>query len=79
MSKGLAIKDALKMWEDKHQKSAAESTVVKLYMMQPFIVKMDASLSVLVKCEYYSNNSQTSLAKLKPNRKDVKLAGLILS
>jgi dynein light chain 1 len=52
MSKGLAIKDALKIWEDKHQKVAAESQVVKLFMMQPFIIKMDASLSILVKCEY---------------------------
>jgi dynein light chain 1 len=47
----MAIKDAIKAWEDKHQKVAADSAVVKLYMQQPFINKMDASLSVLIKCE----------------------------
>ncbi|KAL2919937.1 hypothetical protein HK105_200003 [Polyrhizophydium stewartii] len=51
MSKGMAIKDAIKAWEDKHQKVAAEATVVKLFMSQPLIVKMDASLATLAKVE----------------------------
>ncbi|KAI8905456.1 hypothetical protein EDD86DRAFT_193994 [Gorgonomyces haynaldii] len=57
MSKGITTKDALKVWEEKNQKPAAEATVVKMYMQQPFIAKMDASLSALVKCEQLSLSS----------------------
>lgn len=66
MSKGTTIKDALKLWEDKHQKVAAEATVVKLsitinrrFMQQPFIIKLDSGLSVLVKCEYIYAKTDT--------------------
>ncbi|KAI8922720.1 hypothetical protein BC831DRAFT_404630 [Entophlyctis helioformis] len=48
----MAIKDAIKAWEEKHQQNAAEATVVKLLMCQPFIVKMDASLAQLAKVEH---------------------------
>ncbi|KAJ3012219.1 UNVERIFIED_CONTAM: Dynein light chain 1, axonemal [Siphonaria sp. JEL0065] len=37
--------------EEKNQAPAAEATLVKLITQQPFIVKMDASLATLVKCE----------------------------
>ncbi|KAJ3055525.1 Dynein light chain 1, axonemal [Rhizophlyctis rosea] len=47
----MAIKDALKLWEEKHQQKADEATLVKLHNQQPFIVKMDAGLAQLAKCE----------------------------
>ncbi|KAJ3109942.1 Dynein light chain 1, axonemal, partial [Phlyctochytrium bullatum] len=52
LSKGTSIKDAIKAWEDKTGQSAAEAPVVKLLSQQPFIVKMDASLAQLAKCEH---------------------------
>ncbi|KAL5039058.1 hypothetical protein RTP6_006275 [Batrachochytrium dendrobatidis] len=51
MSKGMPIKDAIKAWE-KHQKPAAEATVVKMMMCQPFLVKLDNSLGTLLKVEH---------------------------
>ncbi|KAJ3373275.1 Dynein light chain 1, axonemal [Allomyces arbusculus] len=54
MAKGLTTKEALKTWEEKYQKVAAEEKVVKMLMWQPFITKMDASLSTLTKCEQLS-------------------------
>lgn len=54
MSKSTTIKEAIKVWEEKHQKVAADATVVKLFMQQPFIVKIEAGLSVLAKCEHLS-------------------------
>ncbi|KAJ3020370.1 Dynein light chain 1, axonemal [Thoreauomyces humboldtii] len=50
-SKGSTIKDAIKAWEEKTGEVAAEATKVKLISCQPFIVKMDASLATLAKCE----------------------------
>ncbi|ORZ32081.1 hypothetical protein BCR44DRAFT_1416695 [Catenaria anguillulae PL171] len=52
MSKGITTKDALKAWEEKNARPAAEEKVVKLLMWQPLISKMDASLSTLTKCEH---------------------------
>ncbi|KAL6602572.1 hypothetical protein U3516DRAFT_801711 [Neocallimastix sp. 'constans'] len=37
MSKGLITKEALKLWEEKYGSPAAETTVIKLFMQQPFI------------------------------------------
>lgn len=54
MSKGLSIKEALKLWEEKNGTPAAEATVVKLLMQQPFIAKMDATLQTLQCCEHLS-------------------------
>ncbi|KAJ3343421.1 Dynein light chain 1, axonemal [Entophlyctis luteolus] len=61
MSKGTSIKDAIKIWvgsiaarvpEEKNPGTpSSEATIVKLISMQPFIVKMDASLAALAKCE----------------------------
>ncbi|KAJ3071246.1 Dynein light chain 1, axonemal [Podochytrium sp. JEL0797] len=47
----MTIKDAIKIWEEKNQAVAAEATLVKLISQQPFIVKLDASLATLAKCE----------------------------
>ncbi|KAJ3102223.1 Dynein light chain 1, axonemal [Phlyctochytrium planicorne] len=52
MSKGTTIKDAIKAWEEKTGQNAAEAPIVKLLTQQPFIVKMDASLAQLAKCEH---------------------------
>ncbi|KAJ3082792.1 Dynein light chain 1, axonemal [Quaeritorhiza haematococci] len=52
MSKGTAIKDAIKAWEEKSGQNAAEAPIVKLTMVQPFITKMDASLAQLAKVEH---------------------------
>ncbi|KAI9188883.1 Dynein light chain 1, axonemal [Blastocladiella emersonii ATCC 22665] len=54
MSKGLTTKEALKAWEEKNGRPVVEEKVVKLLMFQPFIAKMDASLSTLTKCEQLS-------------------------
>ncbi|ORY41136.1 hypothetical protein LY90DRAFT_704012 [Neocallimastix californiae] len=53
MSKGLITKEALKLWEEKYGSPAAETTVIKLFMQQPFIVKMDASLQTFQCCDNY--------------------------
>ncbi|KAI9221305.1 hypothetical protein BC828DRAFT_405042 [Blastocladiella britannica] len=45
-------KDALKLWEEKNGRPVVEEKVVKLLMFQPFITKLDASLSTLTKCEH---------------------------
>ncbi|KAJ3332444.1 Dynein light chain 1, axonemal [Blyttiomyces sp. JEL0837] len=54
MSKGTSIKDAIKAWEERTGQNAAEAQVVKMYSQQPFIMKMDASLATLAKCEHLS-------------------------
>ncbi|ORY50422.1 outer arm dynein light chain 1 [Rhizoclosmatium globosum] len=52
MSKGTSIKDAIKIWEEKNPgQNSAEAPIVKMLAQQPFIVKMDASLATLAKCE----------------------------
>ncbi|KAJ1339088.1 hypothetical protein BSLG_006226 [Batrachochytrium salamandrivorans] len=50
----MSIKDAIKAWEEKHQKPASEATLVKMIMCQPFIIKMDSSLGTLAKVEQLS-------------------------
>lgn len=54
MSKGTSIKDAIKSWEEKTSQVSTEAKVIKLTMVQPLIVKMDASLSTLVMAEHLS-------------------------
>ena len=49
-----SIKEALAKWEEKQQCKACENTEIKLYNQQPFIEKMDASLSTLQCCEKLS-------------------------
>jgi hypothetical protein len=50
-SKATTIKDALKRWEEKKGKSAAEAVEIRLCFQWPPIEKMDNSLAVLAKCE----------------------------
>ncbi|TPX36724.1 hypothetical protein SmJEL517_g01249 [Synchytrium microbalum] len=66
-SKGTAIKDAIKAWEDKTGQVAAEAQTVKMLALQPFIVKMDASLAALVKVEYLglSTNNIEKISNLQ--------------
>ncbi|XP_059170355.1 dynein axonemal light chain 1-like isoform X2 [Physella acuta] len=54
MSKGMAIKDALKQFEEESKEKAKDAKVVKLIARIPFIDKMDASLSQLEACEHLS-------------------------
>ncbi|RKO97788.1 hypothetical protein CXG81DRAFT_29536 [Caulochytrium protostelioides] len=56
-AKPTTIKDALKAWEEKTKQSPAEATTVKLLMQQPFITKMDSTLSTLVKVEHLALSS----------------------
>lgn len=64
MSKGTAIKDAIKLWEEKTGQQAAEAKHVRLYPQpQPFIAKMDNSLGVLTKCEHL-NLSTNQIEKI---------------
>ncbi|TPX49813.1 hypothetical protein SeMB42_g00587 [Synchytrium endobioticum] len=67
MSKGTAIKDAIKAWEEKTGQSAAEAQIVKLLSQQPFIVKMDASLAALAKVEHLglSTNNIEKISNLQ--------------
>ena len=48
------IKEAIAKWEEKSGQKAAEATKVELWGQTPFVEKMDAGLSVLVKCEHLS-------------------------
>ncbi|BES91405.1 Dynein, axonemal, light chain 1 [Nesidiocoris tenuis] len=54
MSKSTTIKEALKKWEEAHQKSISEATEVDLQFQWLPIEKMDNNLSQLVKCEKLS-------------------------
>jgi len=54
MSKGLAIKDAIKQWEEKTKEVAAEAKTVKLLMCLPPIQKLDSSLATLAKVEHFA-------------------------
>ncbi len=50
----MTLKDALKIWEEKHPgQPIQDATVIKCMMMQPFINKMDGSISTFNKLEYY--------------------------
>ena len=48
------IKEAITKWEERTGQKAAESLKVELWGQTPFIEKMDATLSALVKCEKLS-------------------------
>ena len=50
MAKATTIKEALQKFEEKEGKKASECETVKLCAMQPFIEKMDASISTLGCC-----------------------------
>jgi dynein light chain 1 len=54
MSKGLTLKEAIKIWEEKNNTKAEEATVIKCMMYQPFITKMDATLQNCSKLEQLS-------------------------
>jgi dynein light chain 1, axonemal len=55
MSKGITLKEALKMWEEKHPGEKVEDQeVIKCMMTQPLISKMDSSLSTLSKLRQLS-------------------------
>ncbi|XP_022255596.1 dynein light chain 1, axonemal-like [Limulus polyphemus] len=54
-AKGIPVKEAIKIWETKSGKKAAEATELKLIGQQPPIDKLDASLSALVNCEKLKN------------------------
>jgi dynein light chain 1 len=55
MSKGITLKDALKIWEEKHPGQKPEDQqVIKCMMYQPFITKMDNSISTFTKLEQLS-------------------------
>lgn len=65
----MTVKDALKLWvmtfnqEEKHPgQPILEATVIKCMMMQPFVTKMDSSLAVLNKLEYFCLTRQLSLS-----------------
>jgi len=45
------LKEALKLWEEKTGQKAAEATKMDLMGWQPPVEKMDASTSLLAKCE----------------------------
>lgn len=49
-AKATTIKEALRRWEDKNNKSASEATEVMLCFQWPPIEKMDNSLAVLTNC-----------------------------
>ncbi|XP_076328736.1 uncharacterized protein LOC143234926 [Tachypleus tridentatus] len=53
-AKGIPVKEAIKIWETKSGKKAAEATELKLIGQQPPIDKLDASLSTLANCEKLS-------------------------
>lgn len=48
MTKPTTIKEALKLWEEKHQAVAAESEDIQLQFQFPPIEKMDSTLNTLV-------------------------------
>ncbi|XP_055843221.1 dynein axonemal light chain 1-like [Episyrphus balteatus] len=54
MSKGIPIKDALKLWEEKTNKVAVESEDIGLQIQWPPIEKMDNTLSTLIECRKLS-------------------------
>jgi dynein light chain 1 len=54
MSKGLTLKEAIKVWEEKNNTKAEEATIIKCMMSQPFITKMDATLQNCSKLEQLS-------------------------
>lgn len=66
MAKATTIKDAVKIWEEKNKKTAAEEDTVKLLFQIPPIEKMDASLSALahVKQLSLSTNAIDKIANL---------------
>lgn len=55
MAKYIPLKDALKIWEEKHPgQKPEEQTVLKCLMYQPFINKMDTSIQGFSKLEQLS-------------------------
>ena len=50
MAKATSIKEALKRWEEKNNKSASEAKEVFLCFQWPPIEKMDNSLAALTNC-----------------------------
>lgn len=54
MAKATTLKDAIKLWEEKNQKVAAEEEKVELYGQIPPIEKLDATLSTLKACKRLS-------------------------
>ena len=67
---GTSCKEAIRLWEEKHQKPAAEEETVKLYAQVPPIEKMDDSLNQLEACVHLSLSTNSieriiSLSKLK--------------
>lgn len=51
MAKATTIKEALKRWEDQTKQNANDAKEIGLQFNYPPIEKMDATLSLLVKCE----------------------------
>lgn len=51
MAKGTTVKEAIKLWEEKHNADATRATDIGLQFQKPPIEKMDASLLTLVNCQ----------------------------
>ncbi|KAG7304032.1 hypothetical protein JYU34_010957 [Plutella xylostella] len=54
MSKPTTCKDAIALWEKAHGAAAAEAREVELQFQWPPVEKMDAALSTLAACEYWT-------------------------
>ncbi|KAG7304031.1 hypothetical protein JYU34_010956 [Plutella xylostella] len=54
MSKPTTCKDAIALWEKAHGAAAAEAREVELQFQWPPVEKMDAALSTLTACEYWT-------------------------
>ena len=77
MSKATSCRDAIKNWETKTGKVAAESTEVSLICQIPFIDKMDDSLNQLEACEKLSiSTNQIERIINLPKLKNLKILSL---